>query len=85
LTPQEGDGRPWLHIDWREQGGPAVNEPQQRGFGSKLIEGSIVAELHGRAVLQFAPAGLRCEFFIPLETAAIETDDRPGAGADWSI
>jgi PAS domain S-box-containing protein len=85
LTPQEGDGRPWLHIDWREQGGPAVNEPQQRGFGSKLIEGSIAAELRGRAALQFAPEGLSCEFFVPLETAALETDDRPGAGADWSI
>ena len=82
---QEGDERPWLHIDWLEQGGPAVAEPQQRGFGSKLIEGSVKAELGGRASLTFAPEGLRCEFLLPLETAAIETDDRPGAGADWSI
>ena len=85
LAPQEGEERPWLHIDWLEQGGPAVAEPQQRGFGSKLIEGSVAAELHGRAALQFVPEGLRCEFFVPLATAALETDDRPGAGAEWSI
>jgi PAS domain S-box-containing protein len=85
VTAQQGDERPWLHIDWLEQGGPPVAEPQQRGFGSKLIEGSIAAELHGRAALQFAPAGLRCEIFVPLETATLATDDRPGAGADWTI
>ena len=74
--------RPVLRIDWIEQGGPAVGEPQQRGFGSKLIEGSIPAELGGVARLAFAPEGLRCEIVIPLEAATLRT---VAADEDWTI
>ena len=79
------EARDWLHIGWAEQGGPPVAEPQQRGFGTKLIEGSVKAELGGSASLQFAGEGLRCEFLIPLEKAAFDEEARPAAGADWSI
>ncbi len=79
------EARDWLRIGWAEQGGPPVAEPQQRGFGTKLIEGSVKAELGGSASLQFAGEGLRCEFLIPLEKAAFDEEARPAAGADWSI
>jgi PAS domain S-box-containing protein len=69
-----GDGRGLLQIEWREEGGPPVEEPQQRGFGTKLIEGSVMAELGGSARLLFAPQGLRCEISIPLETATGEIE-----------
>ena len=59
--PAEQDGRAWLHIDWIEQDGPPVSPPQRRGFGSRLIEGSIAAELGGGARLDYAPEGLRCD------------------------
>jgi two-component sensor histidine kinase len=75
--------RVMLRIDWQEQGGPPVAEPKHRGFGSKLIEGSIAAELGGSARIAFAPEGLRCEILIPIEIAAI--DIRTKAGEDWSI
>src|SRR5215471_11888078 len=65
-------GRRMLHIDWIEQGGPAVAPPKQRGFGSKLIEGSIAAELGGLARLVFDSQGLRCEILIPMEAAAAD-------------
>jgi two-component sensor histidine kinase len=69
-APFEGaDGRQHLRIDWIEQGGPPAADPQQRGFGSRLIEGSIAAELGGKARLAFAPEGLRCEIAFPLEQA----------------
>jgi PAS domain S-box-containing protein len=74
VRPESGDERAALQIEWQEQGGPAVAEPQQRGFGSKLIEGSVAAELGGSARLLFAPEGLRCEMRIPLEAATGETD-----------
>jgi PAS domain S-box-containing protein len=77
------DGRALLQIDWLEQGGPPVSEPAARGFGSKLIEGSIAAELGGSARLVFAPEGLRCEMLIPLERAAREIGN--WQGYDWSI
>jgi PAS domain S-box-containing protein len=80
-----GGGPALLRIDWIEQGGPEVAEPQQRGFGSKLIEGSIAAELGGSARLVFEPAGLRCEIVVPLEAAAVEIAGGPAGGVDWSI
>lgn len=52
-------------VDWREQGGPEVREPQRRGFGSTLIENTIAYDLGGTADLDFAPDGLRARFVVP--------------------
>jgi two-component system CheB/CheR fusion protein len=83
--PVRGDagGRPFLKIDWIEQSGPAVVEPQRRGFGSKLIEGSIAAEHGGSVRLAFEPTGLQCEIVIPLEAVTVDPDREP-QGVDWS-
>jgi PAS domain S-box-containing protein len=64
------DGRKHLRIEWIESGGPAVSVPKRRSFGSRLIEGSIAAELGGIAKLDYAPDGLRCEMLIPWSAAA---------------
>jgi PAS domain S-box-containing protein len=80
----DAGGRPALRIDWSEHGGPPVAEPKRRGFGSKLIEGSIAAEHGGSARLAFEPTGLHCEIIIPLEAAAAEIDREP-QGVDWSV
>ena len=66
------DGPPQLRIEWMERGGPEVKDPKRRGFGSKLIEGSIAGELGGSAGMTFAPEGLRCEIIVPLDTATAE-------------
>jgi PAS domain S-box-containing protein len=63
------DGRQNLRIDWVEGGGAPASEPPQRGFGSRLIEGSIASELGGKAQLTFAPEGFRCEIVFPLDAA----------------
>src|SRR5579885_1207781 len=76
------DGRALLQIAWQEQGGAPVSEPTQRGFGSKLIEGSVQAELGGSARLVFAPEGLRCEMLIPLEAAVAEIERGVPGGHD---
>lgn len=83
-APSKVDGRPLLRLDWIEQGGPPVVEPQNRGFGSKLIEGSIAAEHGGSARLNYDPAGLRCEIAIPLEAAVVDANREP-QGVDWSV
>jgi two-component sensor histidine kinase len=49
-----------LRIEWRERGGPAVKAPERRGFGSRLIERGLTADLGGRAALEFGPEGLVC-------------------------
>jgi len=58
-----------LRIDWRESGGPEVQPPVYRGFGSRLLERSVGQELRGSAQLDFDPAGLRCRLEIPLHAA----------------
>jgi two-component sensor histidine kinase len=60
-----------LQIDWVEHDGPNVVEPEQHGFGTKLIEGSIAAELAGRTRLVFRPQGLHCEIKIPMKAATV--------------
>jgi PAS domain S-box-containing protein len=59
-----------LRIEWRERGGPPVSPPERRGFGSRFIEGSVAAELHGTARIDFDPQGLRCTMDIPFDPAA---------------
>jgi PAS domain S-box-containing protein len=76
------NGQSCLQIEWIEHNGPNVIEPDQHGFGTKLIEGSIVAELSGRARLIFQPQGLRCEIRIPMKTATVEL--KAGSRADPS-
>jgi two-component sensor histidine kinase len=68
--PVEQDGRKLLRLEWIESDGPAVKVPSRRSFGSRLIEGSIKAELGGTAKLDYAPQGLRCGMLIPWSAAA---------------
>ena len=77
------DGRKMLQIEWVEQGGPPVVAPKRRGFGSKLIEGSVAAEHGGSARLTYDPAGLRCEILMPMEAATVDFDREP-QGVDRS-
>jgi two-component sensor histidine kinase len=38
----------WLHLTWTEKGGPAVEAPSQRSFGTRLIE-TLGKQLLGRS------------------------------------
>jgi PAS domain S-box-containing protein len=49
-----------LTIRWREVGGPAVSPPTRRGFGTRLIERALAADLNGEVVLEFPPEGVIC-------------------------
>lgn len=68
-----GDEGLGLRILWQERGGPPVTQPAQRGFGSRLIEGGVEAELGGRAKMEFAPEGLRCEMELPVDVTVVTT------------
>jgi two-component sensor histidine kinase len=48
-----------IQIDWREQGGPAVQPPKRFGFGSKLVKRTM-RTLGGSAEPEFRPDGLVC-------------------------
>jgi two-component sensor histidine kinase len=55
-----------FRLHWTERGGPAVQAPTRRGFGTRLIEHSFVRQLHADAQLKFELAGLVCVLDIPV-------------------
>ncbi len=73
----EGPPRPILELLWKERGGPRVEPPKRRGFGTELIEGSISYELGGTATTRFEPEGLCCEIRFELPKDA-EFERRDG-------
>jgi two-component sensor histidine kinase len=55
-----------LRLEWRESESPRISAPTSRGFGSRLIERGLAAELGGDVRLVFDPAGLICVVDAPL-------------------
>lgn len=72
----EKRGKPWLSLDWLEEGGPLHESSTQRGFGTELIEGRIPYELGGWGKITIAQEGARCHLEFPLRNAEsiLETD-----------
>jgi two-component sensor histidine kinase len=61
---ESGDQR--LRLEWIECGGPPVDAPKRRGFGTKMIERGLASELNGRVHLDFRSEGLVCLIDAPL-------------------
>jgi PAS domain S-box-containing protein len=56
----QGSGAQRLDLSWAEHDGPPVTPPTRRGFGSRLIERGLAAELSGEASIRFEPEGVVC-------------------------
>ena len=63
-------GTETVEIEWIESGGPPVSTPRRRGFGSRLIEGSVTGRLAGTVDMTFDRKGLRCRLTFPLPREA---------------
>jgi two-component sensor histidine kinase len=55
-----------LRLTWAESGGPPVTPPARRGFGARLLERGLAAELSGGVELTYDAAGLVCQMALPL-------------------
>ena len=55
-----------FRLTWAEMGGPPVQLPTTRSFGTRLIEHSFVSQLNGEAHLTFELSGVVCVLDIPL-------------------
>jgi PAS domain S-box-containing protein len=60
----------WLHkpggqllVRWTEIGGPPLQPPTRRGFGSRVIE-RMTGQLKGKADFDWRPEGLVCEIIL---------------------
>ncbi len=74
-------GKPSLRIDWDERGGPPVEAPLQRGFGSRLIEQSITHELGGSFEPRYEREGFQCTIIVPMTSGAVGRPPRKGHSA----
>lgn len=64
VTWETADGQ--LTLNWRERGGPLVEQPARNGFGSRLIKQNLSHELGGAADIQYRPEGVRAVITSPL-------------------
>ncbi len=64
VVDEPSPGRLWLR--WEEIGGPPVTAPQRKGFGSRMIERALAAELGGVAEIDYRPRGVVCTVEAPL-------------------
>ena len=66
LSWQVDDGEdPQLEMSWREEGGPLVEPPAKRGFGSRLIASGLTGD--GATTIDYRPAGLHVVLRAPLQ------------------
>lgn len=65
-------GEEWLWFHWGERGGPPVAPPTRSGFGSRLIERSLVHSFGGSARLRYPRSGVVMALVAPLAAVAAE-------------
>jgi PAS domain S-box-containing protein len=58
---------PRFQLRWTESGGPSVEAPRKRGFGSRLLEHGLARDLAGEVRLSFARRGIVCTIDAPLD------------------
>ncbi len=63
-----------LNIVWAETGGPRVEKPTTRGFGTRSVIASIESQLGGKAEFDWHPEGLVCRLSVPLSPHRIAAD-----------
>lgn len=66
-----------VRLEWKESGGPAVEPPTQRGFGTRFIERVLADQAGGSATVSFARDGVHCVF-----EAAARSGSGPWARTD---
>jgi PAS domain S-box-containing protein len=57
---------PAVEILWVESGGPEVGTPEQRGFGTLVVERNLARALEAEVDLTFGSEGVRCRIVIPV-------------------
>lgn len=59
-TPPDRPDAP-LRLIWQEHDGPPVVPPTREGFGSRMIQTVLQADLEAKVEFDYRPAGVRCE------------------------
>lgn len=65
---------PRVHLRWVEEGGPPVAKPTRQGFGTRLLDRVLTAQVKAEVGLDYDPRGLRV-------SVAFDLPDRPAGAA----
>jgi two-component sensor histidine kinase len=69
VTWRNADGR--LILNWSERGGPVIKgAPMRTGFGTKLVQNTIIGQLGGTLLYDWQPEGMAATMSIPIENLA---------------
>lgn len=71
-----------LFIKWRELGGPPVQAPTRRGFGSAIIDRTVPFELNGTVETRFKLAGFEADIMIPSRFVTAGIPAKQGAATE---
>lgn len=74
-----------LSLRWKESDGPPVAKPKRKGFGSRLIERALAAELGAEVRVDYDSSGVECTIVAPLPAGQEllgGQGDEPGTDAD---
>ncbi|OWV85531.1 chemotaxis protein [Rhizobium sp. N122] len=77
----DGNGKPWLHVDWRESRvkmPPANSGPQGGGQGRELIERALPYQLDAKTSYTIGDDGIHCMIAIPVSLSNLSEDDAYG-------
>ena len=55
-----------LHFAWRESGGPPVAPPRRQGFGSRLLQRVLTAQVRAEVSMNYPPEGFTLTMRAPL-------------------
>ena len=79
-TTEPGNA-PRFAISWTESGGPLVENPRRRGFGSTVIGAMVEMSLGSRAEIRYEPSGLVWRISCPAGNVIAGDGARP---AEWT-
>jgi PAS domain S-box-containing protein len=67
-----GEDGHMLRLCWRERGGPRIEPPSRKGFGTRLIERGLTGQIGGSLSLDYPPEGVTCTVEAPLQNLQAE-------------
>lgn len=66
-----------LSLTWLESGGPAVEPPTRKGFGTRLIDQALASSTTGKVALNYSSSGFEFRFTAPLAALVEMESKRP--------
>ncbi len=72
-----------LVVTWEETGGPRVERPTVRGFGTRSVIASVESQLGGEAIFDWRSEGLICRLSVPFDRKVFSLNGEGRAVAAW--